>query len=447
MFELAKQTKNQYRILGLTENPFHIAPLFKDFRNLSLCQQHEKLFVPPTELNSHIPILANLKNRRVLVYGCYGAGKTSFVDSLLYLGYNFHKRFCVRSIITEENIARAINEFLVSLCFEIVDEISNKNLTQPITYFKKWLTKKRYHDSLLSNLARLIGHYSEAEEKITREKRKGSLKVQPGGLGIGYDMEAEIEIRKSIQSYIEILPMKTIGRYLNQFLEIVSQMGYSDIVIFIDEADHISKIDQFIKMLTKSREILFAEGYTFFVSGSPEIAHYTESIGSIFDKTLFVGPADYPSFCSILEQRIKACSPSKGLELFSTEALKTIYEVSRGIRKQFLRLAENALDNAAMQSATKIEVVHTVEAVHQNQDRIAGNLGLTQRRVLKVLANLGPSSPSRTELQKLTNLTRSALAKILKALSEENYLVYKKQGRQILYSISSIYLPYFENEK
>ena len=224
-------------------------------------------------------------------------------------------------------------------------------------------------------------------------------------------------------------------------------MGYSDIVIFIDDADHISKIDQFIKMLTRSREILFAEGYTFFVSGSPEIAHYTESIGSIFDKTLFVGPADYPSFCSILEQRIKACSPSKNLKLFSPQALKAIYEISKGIRKQFLRLAENALDNAVMQTATRIEVEHTVEAVQQNQDRIAGNLGTTQRKVLKILTDLGPSSPSRPELQKATNLTRSALAKILKILSEENYLICKRQGRQILYSISSIYLPYFENEK
>ena len=80
--------------------------------------------MPPTSVNDHLQTICHLKERRCLIYGGYSVGKTTLIDLVLYLAYNFHNRFCVRVIVTEDNVARAINE-LLRLCDETIPPVSN----------------------------------------------------------------------------------------------------------------------------------------------------------------------------------------------------------------------------------------------------------------------------------------------------------------------------------
>ena len=176
--------------------------------------------------------------------GLYGTGKTSFVDFILYIAHNFRGRFCTRVIITEDNVEKAINEMLLSLCFEILSEIERKKLTEPIQSLRKWITGKRYSDFLLGSMNRLIGEYTEHNETSIVTKNKKIFKMSPGNIGTEFGYDKEVTVRKAIQSYVEILPMPKIAEYLNDFLEIIQLIGFQDIVIFIDEADHLAKIDK-----------------------------------------------------------------------------------------------------------------------------------------------------------------------------------------------------------
>ena len=146
--EELKSSQFRYSTLGLVDNPFKIAPLFRDFRNHNLCTQEEQLFVPPTSVNDHLQTICHLKERRCLIYGGYGVGKTTLIDLVLYLAYNFHNRFCVRVIVTEDNVARAINELLLSLCLEIIEELSNRSIVAPIISIQKWLLEKKFGDTV-----------------------------------------------------------------------------------------------------------------------------------------------------------------------------------------------------------------------------------------------------------------------------------------------------------
>ena len=74
----------QYSKFGISENPFKIDPLFRNFHDKKLCIQQEALFVPPTKFKKHLKTLCRLNDRRCLIYGGYGVGKTSMIDLILY---------------------------------------------------------------------------------------------------------------------------------------------------------------------------------------------------------------------------------------------------------------------------------------------------------------------------------------------------------------------------
>lgn len=443
-----KSPEFRYTNLKLSENPFKIDPLFRDFRNKQICNKEEILFVPPVSLDYHLQSVCHLKDRRCLIYGGYGVGKTTLVDLVLYLAYNFHNRFCVRVIVTEDNVERAINELLLSLCIEIIEEISYRSMSKPIVSIHRWLLERKFGDTLLTSMAKLIGRYTEEQSHVSKSKKKNSIKVSPGGVGAIRSAEEEIQTRRTIQSFVDVLPMRSIGGYLEDMLAMVEKMGYRDIVIFIDEADHLGPIDEFLRMLTKAREVLFAKGFTFFVAGSPEIARHVEAMGIIFDKTLFLEPTTQLEFEEILTCRIRADNPKLTIhDIFDQQALKAIFETTKGMRKQFIRLAENSLDIAVAKKIKKVNYQCVLEAIGSSKDQIRLTLSASQSVVMKSLAKLGPSSPSEESLQKMTKLKRAALRLVLEELTNQGYLIKEKQGRRSLYTIASTYKPYFVVEK
>jgi hypothetical protein len=295
-------------------------------------------------------------------------------------------------------------------------------------------------------MAKLIGSYVEEKSEIVKKKKKSSMEFSPFSMGGNFSLEKEIETRKNLQSYVNVLPMRSIGFYMEDMLSIVQQIGYKDIIVFIDEADHLGKIDTFLRMLTKAREVLFFTGFTFFVAGSPEIAKHVESIGVIFDKTLFLEPAKYAEFEDVLNRRIVAYNSKTSIHhVFQKDALQTIYKVTKGVRKQFIRLAENALDVAANYQVSQIRVSDVMEAIEMGQDQIQISLSTSQIDILKKLAKIGHSSPSDKKIQDAVNLKRESLRMALEELETMGYVKKEKKGRKSIFHISSTYKPYFDS--
>jgi hypothetical protein len=170
-------------------------------------------------------------------------GKTTLVDFFLYLAHNYHHRFCTRVILTDGNLERSIGELLYSLCLDIISEIASKPWIHPISSIRKWIVENRHGDTLLENLSCLLGKYSEIKETTESHKKSSKLRIAPGNLGGEWNQEEEVQIRKAIQSYVDVLPLRKVVEYLRDFRLIVQQLGFRDIVIFIDEADHLPDID------------------------------------------------------------------------------------------------------------------------------------------------------------------------------------------------------------
>ena len=443
-YQHLKQNYNQYSCLGLSKNPFAIAPLFRSFKEKKKCELEEELFVLPQGLEHEIQTLIQMQDRRSLIYGLYGVGKTSLVDFILYLAYNFHKRMCLRVVINENNVERAIHELLLAVCFEILAEISSRTLLQPLVALKKWLVEYQRADFIMENILKLMGKYTEIEQRAQSSIKKRNLNASAGIIQGGYSFSEEIEVRKSIQSYVEILPMRKVADYLEDFFAIAQQLGFKDIIIYVDEADHLTQLESFLSMLTRSREILFTSGYTFFVAGSVEIAKHTESMGAIFDKLIYIHPADRLNFREILDLRIKMTNSKLGiLDVFDEESLVLIFEKTKGVRKNFIRLAENALDLAASTSQNKVCVEHCQQIISTGEDKVSVSLKESHIRILKFLAENNLVTPSNLDFQSFVKVKRVQLRNLLEELFGFGYVKKFPKGRAVYYQISSQYKPYF----
>lgn len=444
-YEYLKKDLNQYSSLNLARNPFTIAPLFRTFKDLKKCQNEETIFVMPQEIEREMQTLVHMQDRRALIYGLYGDGKTSLVDFILYLAYNFHKRLCLRVIITEDNVERAIHEMLLAVCFEILAEIARRSIFKPLDAVKKWYVERQQGDFLIENILKLMGKYTEGQEKTRISKKQEKLKASIGFIQGDYGSSEELEIRKTIQAYVDVLPMRKVADYLEEFVQIVQGMGFQDIVLYIDEADHLRQLDRFLNMLTRAREVLFTPGYTFFVAGSVEIAKHTESMGTIFDKLIFVPSANHLIFREILDRRIHAINPQLGvLDIFEEDSLQLIFEKTRGVRKSFLRMAENALDVAATAGSERVTATHCWQTLSTGEDRISSNLKETHLRILKYLARDETASPSDSSFQEQVQVKRVQLRNILEELLSLGYVKKEAKGRKIYYRIAIQYRPYFK---
>lgn len=433
-----KGTQNPYNILGFKENPFSIAPLFEEFRNKELSEKDEKLLVLPEKLKRELSILLRMKGRRVMSYGEFGVGKTTFINFLMYLFFHYHKKFSTKIIVTEENLKKAANELLFSLCSDIIDIIKDTSLKKPRDAVRKIIIDLRHKDFLFDALAKLIGEYEERRGKIKQKEYGIGGKVEPAGVGAEIKYSAGAETITSIKSYVDTIPMKKIEDYLNNFADIVNKLGYNEVVIGIDEADHLPNIGEFLKLIIRSRLIFFAPGYSFLVAGSPEIARYTEEMGRVFDKLLFFGFSTKKFIQQVFQKRITALNPSLQLsDIFEESVIDEIYSYSQGALKYALRLAENAIDECVASKERKVRKSHVVETI--KKDEIKEMLDENEKKILTALTKLGKSSSSNKELQRLSNLSRPSLHRILKGMLKRGLVRRHKEGKTDFYSPTLAY--------
>jgi len=427
-----------YSVFKLSRNPFSIAPLFSDYNNKERCKMDEGLFVVTKEARD--AVISFGLGKRIMTWGKIGVGKTTLLNMLLYLARFRESCLPIRVIIKEDNVGRAVQELLYTCCFELVNELKRRKITEPLKSARRWLLDKRYADRLYDFMCRLIGAYEEERG----EERKVSVAAGVSAV-LETGMETEDVTIKSFKTYVENLPVKMIEEYLKEICKLVKELGYKGIVFALDEADHIPRVEKVLGMFTVSREIFFAsKNCTFIVAGSPDIIAQDKKkeIVGIFDSIIEIKRLRESEIMEVFSKRLKSENEYLTLNnVFTPEAMKAIMNYSDGVLKTAIRLAENALDEAASLRECPVSVKHINAAFTRTRADISVRLPEHILQVLKALHELGEASPSDEAFQAKAGLSRPRLTLILGSLYEEKLVGRLRKGRKIVYKVPPQVIP------
>jgi hypothetical protein len=298
------------------------------------------------------------------------------------------------------------------------------------------LLERRSGDTLYGYLSRLIGPFEE--EKVTAKKTTRGLGGElgtgaaPGGkLMLGTESEQMIESR--FRSHVENLPAKIIESYFKDLTEIAEQIGYTGIVVGIDEADHIRELSKVVGMLTVARGLFFTSDRQFFVvAGSNELVKQPDITEGIFDSLINLKALTFDDMKLMLQKRINQENARISLTtLFDASALRIMHDISRGFPKLALRMAENAVIEAAIQGAKRVEKKHVERVIEKAGTQVI--LTQSEKAVLGTLRQIGEASPSSKSLQKKTGLSRQQLDRILRKLYEQGLVLRTQKVRAYFY--------------
>lgn len=427
-----------YSVFKMSRNPFSITPLFSDYDNKERCKMDEGLFVVTKE--SRDVVISFGLGKRIITWGKIGVGKTTLLNMLLYLARFRESCLPIRVIIKEDNVGRAVQELLYTCCFELVNELKRRKITEPLRSAKRWLLDKRYTDRLYDFMCRLIGAYEEGRG----EERKVSVAAGVSAV-LEAGMETEDVTIKSFRTYVENLPVKMIEEYLKEICKLVKELGYDGIVFALDEADHIPSVEKVLGMLTVSREIFFAStDCTFILAGSPDILAQDKKneIVGIFDSIIEIKSLRESEIMEAFSKRLKSENEHLTLnDVFAPEAIKAIMNYSGGVLKVAIKLAENALGEAASLRECPVSAKHINAAFTRTRADIAVRLPEHMLQVLRALHELGEASPSDKTFQAKASLSRSRLTLILGSLYEEKLVERLRKGRKIVYKVPPQVIP------
>ncbi len=426
-----------YSKFGFKKNPFSIRPLFNNYMDLDKCKEEKELFIV-TEESEILYKIFDL-DRRILLWGDIGVGKTTLINMILYISLSEKKWFPIRIIISEKNIGRTVQEILYSLCFEIMNELEALSISKPLKSLKNWILKQRSSDSLYEIMLKMMSNSFE-EETVKKHKEPLDRKVKRTlKERVGFSIDEEVI--KSLKTYVENSPPSIIKENLKSLGELVEKMGYGGIIFAIDEADHIEDMKSVVSALTTARDIFLASNkYTFIFCGSPELISYDrkkERFG-IFDTEVHVKQLKDTQIGEILLRRIKKERNGDSVTLdsvFDNATLKTLYLNADGKIKIALKIAQNSLDEALYNKHDKIYEEDIKNTLGRMKATIETKLTETEMIVLQGLSEFGkPMSPSDVEFQIKTKSSRPTLQRTLSSLHRKGLVNITKEGKKTLYS-------------
>jgi hypothetical protein len=437
-FEALLKLEPKFEKFGFKSNPFSIKPLFSNLQDKASCERDKKLFV--LTLGSEEAMKAFGVGRRIMIYGEVGSGKSSILYLLLYRAREERKYLPVRVLISEDNVKRAVQDILYTLCMEIIQETRRKNLSHPVNALRKWLLDKSRSDDFYQYMARLAGAFEE--ETTVSKTTKGSVQGKIGtgaipGFSIGGNIESDQTVETKFKSKVDSLPEKVVENYFQDMIEAVEKIGHNGIAFGIDEIDHIASTDSVAAMLTVSRGIFFASDKPIFlVAASLDLAKRTELVRGVFDSMILVNEVSLEAMKKMLENRIKVENSKLSLNsTFEEKAVNAIYNYSDGLLKDGLRLAANSLAEAVIQNEIPVKQAQVKKAQSRSITHLSETLEPSEHRVFDALEQAGDSSPSSEELQKMTDLSRSQLDRILRNLSQRHIIRRRKEGKTFVYYI------------
>ncbi len=435
-FEKLLKLKPDYSKFGFSRNPFSIHPLFADLDDDDRCKRDQRLFFKSSE--SEQVAMSIGPGKRILIYGDVGVGKTTLLNLTLYLAKMREKYLPVRVLVSEDNVSRAVQEIMYTVCMEIVAQIKTRKITQPITAVRRWLVERREADKLYDYLSRLVGTFEE--EKTTARKTVSKIGGEigtgavPGG-AIKGETESEETIINSLRTHVESLPAKVIENYFRDLSDLAEKIGYGGIITGIDEADHIRELNKVVGMLTVSRGLFFiSDKEIFVIAGSNELIKQPTVTEGLFDSTMPLKPLTIEEMKQMLEKRTKEQRALGSLDgVFDWGALSAIHEFSRGLPKLALKIAENSLTEVATLGYNRVERRHVLQVLERAGAQVSIMLEPSERRVLEALRKIGEASPSSKSLQKTTALSRQQLDRILRKLCDQNIIQRRRDGKAYYY--------------
>jgi len=422
---------------GFKNNPFTIYPLFANLDDVDGCKRDERLLFKTPESEEVVKSLG--PGRRLLVYGDVGVGKSTLLNLLLYLARKRDKFFPVRVFLSENNVSRAVQEILYTVCTELVAQLKRKTITKPIETVRRLIVEKRKGDALYDYLSRLIGPYEEETVKgrTTGGELGGEIGtgVIPGGALKGKTTTEET-VESRLRSHVESLPAKVMENYFKDLSDIAGDLGHAGIIIGIDEADHITDVAKVVAMLTIARGLFFVSDREIFVlAGSPELVAKSTVTGGVFDAIMHVNVLNREKMKQMLERRVREEKKDSSInDFFDSDAVEAIYRFSSGFPKIALKLAENSLVEAAISGKSRVQKEDVMKVVSKAVGEAQALLGSSELRVLETLRKIGEASPSTKRLQRATKLSRQQLDRILRSLYRAKIVRRTKRDKAYFYA-------------
>ena len=157
-------------------------------------------------------------------------------------------------------------------------------------------------------------------------------------------------------------------------------------------------------MLTIARGISFTSAkQVFIVAGSNELGERTDVTGGVFDSMTFVEEVSQDVMKGTLDKRIRFEDSRRPLDsTFDREAVDATYAHLSGISKDGLRLAANALTEAAIENEVSVKQGQVRKAQSRSIARLSEALEL---RAFEALGEVGELSLFRGPSESLEPVT------------------------------------------
>lgn len=305
---------------------------------------HVREIVPPEFLINRVEELQRIKEGllrkgSVLLVGKRGMGKTSLVHKAMH-ELEREKVLCVYMDLTiyfDRNPDTFLEEVLLRICYRIGEKIFKKTTSE-----------------LLSGIGQepdILGGKYTRFYKIYELVRGRAVSRQSGqSKEVGVNTLAEAHLTSTESKSVAITPLLSF-EFLNlvkEFQEICRDSGYTQIVVFADEANRLT-IQVSSDILRSFFDVFSSEAVQFLFVTNPEVLARVPDILKAFDRKVELGPfRDISDIRALLEKYYAQGSkrPSSVTIPFTEEAVCKIWELSKGNPFLVQLLCDGALNVA-----------------------------------------------------------------------------------------------------
>lgn len=241
-------------------------------------------------------------------------------------------------------------EFLADLLLKLFAVAYNCMTGKP---FSNLLRSNSSHRDVSSTLTPVIGHLLDLYRSVkARESSSSLLDTHIIGATLGLTAKKEERIEASWATGELSTGEQLLIAY--ELLEILADKGYSRVIVFGDEANHVSP-DIEIELYRSNFEAFSARNLQFVFTGNPtlidKIPHFHELFPNVMELTGFTDQRIIDelldTYCGILASEGAAVS-------FPIETRDFLWKISKGIPREVQRVCRAAIDYALENEEHKI---------------------------------------------------------------------------------------------
>lgn len=402
--------KNIYKKWGFTENPYMHKPLTEQ-------EEFENLFVGRRD--EVIDFFKSLQGRTgaFCIEGDYGVGKSTFLNMCLWL-------------------AKDQDDLILSAPIEIVSATETRDFLRDI--LRVSIDEVKDYENELSEESKSLIHGIEYTSTTGKETTK------KGGVSTFLTAEAA-----STKSKMEQKREYLTNDYLVNRLKMIGNVSKNElkriIIISLDnlEKAKIQDRNYVINSVAQLRDLTFANFIFIFIGDLGLRTEFSQGSGrlrSIFGNSLILTPLGLEEFKDAIYRRLSYISKDSQFTIPLNEEI--VHYVHDKCNQRDIRWAFNFLHRIfdMMIKKNYSPKTYTFQEVREIIFYLAKErfdaLEDSEKRLIRALKNLGPSSPSDKALQKECGVKRSTIQRTITKFRENPEILKRtSEGKRYEYEL------------